>query len=454
MTSPEVLVMLLSALIAVVVIFSFVGIWPLLFFSVTVLHLLATLGDEALREVGRLGIVPGWLVIAAFGLFSTPKTGRAWGNISSAARLWLFLLLFWSGVSVAWSEFKGDTLGKWLPYAMIIGALIVLAKKRWSTSLLCLRSDMMAIATTIALSLVVSFVLTFVGGAPGFVQGNRYQGLFQNPNTVGQMAVVAFALLLSSPAGSFRLVKASLGAVLISGVILSGSRTAFAGLLVIALVFTVRLFSRKRLAPVAVLGFLAVAASALLYGLLAPQSVDAAVASLTQQTRVSSSSNSGYSPLSGREDLWLRGVDSFRKEPLTGHGLNSSRFVIDPLDRTEMGVTQQAHNSYLEVLIDLGVVGGVIFGALIFVIVWRSLGSLRSSPWLTSTLLAILAMSVTESIIFGITSIVSIIFWMIVVVFAFCGYEERRAGPAHVDGGRYWVRPRTGARPAGCHDRR
>ncbi len=83
-----------------------------------------------------------------------------------------------------------------------------------------------------------------------------------------------------------------------------------------------------------------------------------------------------HSIYSGREAIWPEVIDGFREHPVVGNGTSASwRFV-----RTEHGITQElsAHNLYLSILYQSGIVGllGLIF--LVFVL-FRSLWTMSDS---------------------------------------------------------------------------
>lgn len=75
--------------------------------------------------------------------------------------------------------------------------------------------------------------------------------------------------------------------------------------------------------------------------------------------------------LSGREVYWSRAYNNFIKHPLTGTGLDSTRYAKYPL--FVIGVTRSdyAHNFALQILSDAGLLGFCTFLILIAVLIWQ-----------------------------------------------------------------------------------
>jgi O-antigen ligase len=64
--------------------------------------------------------------------------------------------------------------------------------------------------------------------------------------------------------------------------------------------------------------------------------------------------------LSGRSEMWPIGMDLFSQKPLVGHGLGTSEAMLDALGGTfREAQGSQFHNSYVTILVETGVVGGL-----------------------------------------------------------------------------------------------
>ena len=81
--------------------------------------------------------------------------------------------------------------------------------------------------------------------------------------------------------------------------------------------------------------------------------------------------------LSSRTDLWSVALDAFGQNPIFGYGITSSRGLF--YDETGLG---GGHNAVINTLVELGIVGIVIWGTLIWLVVrgiWQLRGTVRSS---------------------------------------------------------------------------
>jgi exopolysaccharide production protein ExoQ len=99
--------------------------------------------------------------------------------------------------------------------------------------------------------------------------------------------------------------------------------------------------------------------------------------------------------LNSRTDLWALALDSFRQQPIFGHGMGASRGLF--LAETGLG---GGHNAFINALVDEGVVGAVLFLGLILTVTVVLVSLLRSqrSRGDAGTLLAITAFFVTDGI--------------------------------------------------------
>ncbi len=152
--------------------------------------------------------------------------------------------------------------------------------------------------------------------------------------------------------------------------IITGSRSGVLALTV-ALIAMVA-FAGRRKAKALVLALLAALAAFLVFATFAPESV---------KERIAQATPGQVDPEEGRRSLWEVGWRMFEDNPVDGVGLGSFRassihYVVDPgagaLERTDevIDLPQDAHNVYLQVLAELGVVGAILFLAvLIFPIV-------------------------------------------------------------------------------------
>ena len=207
------------------------------------------------------------------------------------------------------------------------------------------------------------------------VLGDRWRGFFVNPNALGSTtALVTPWLIVMAPRERGRARAAAFAAVIALVVIcwLSGSRTAFGGLLIggaIALWHRVR----ARL-------LIAVAAAGVLVGALAVSDVDLKAGRVGDMTRAETISN-----FSGRVELWGIGLRLAKDSPVLGHGYKGSRFVEileEEAGGNVISVKTQGvnfHSQWVETLVDLGVPGAALLLLLLYVVGKRILAIGRGS---------------------------------------------------------------------------
>jgi len=88
--------------------------------------------------------------------------------------------------------------------------------------------------------------------------------------------------------------------------------------------------------------------------------------------------------LSGRRELWNTAFGLFRDRPLFGYGFGNTAAVMRTLTTQASG---QIHNSYLRVFVGLGVGGGVVYLALFFSALFRSLYRSVDTPGVITAVL-------------------------------------------------------------------
>jgi O-antigen ligase len=157
------------------------------------------------------------------------------------------------------------------------------------------------------------------------------------------------------------------------GIALSGTRTALLAS-VVGMAFGLASLTRLRLA--ARVAIFVLLASIILFLLPYVQTLESFQRLGTTGTELTSGD------LNNRTNNWSEGLASFVEHPLLGVGSNMYR-SINSLAKTAEG--KVSHNSYLSVLVELGLIGFVIFAiilAIAFIQAWRQ-PKWQSWFWLT-----------------------------------------------------------------------
>ena len=189
-------------------------------------------------------------------------------------------------------------------------------------------------------------------------------------NTLGRVFITAYALLLfawweSKDSRTSLGLFAVLG-ILSLGILLTFSRNAFLGFLVINALFLMWKFNMKKLG-LAVLG-------ASVAAMLAPEAL---------YRRITQGWDENADAISaGRIDgIWQPLLPETLKSPLWGSGLDSILWS-SPMNNGAMVLVAHPHNAYLEALLDMGLIGLALL-LLFYWQVWKGFRALGSNPYLT-----------------------------------------------------------------------
>ena len=273
--------------------------------------------------------------------------------------LLLVVFLGWATLSLIWVESLADGGDSVVRYSLnVLLFLIVFTAVDTRRRALAVSAAFVAAAT---LSAVYGLL------APADLQGDealtRFAGSVADPNEFAALAVAALMLAASLGAAAKRSPGLRLGAIVAAGlctasVFLTLSRGGLIALAV-GLVAAVVVVNRGRWVVVGVT--LVVALGGLAYfTVLAPS------AALERVTSVDSGS--------GREDIWAVGWRMVEAHPVRGVGSgnfqrSSVHYLLQPgaIERNDFIVDtpEVAHNIYLQVLAELGVVGLALFVAIL-----------------------------------------------------------------------------------------
>jgi O-antigen ligase len=199
--------------------------------------------------------------------------------------------------------------------------------------------------------------------------------LGMHANDLGRLYAVAYALLLfiwaESKDAGLRLALLVSMAMVVVALILTFSRGAFLGFVVVNVLFLLWRRNAKTLI------FVALLAAGALFAL--PGAV---------YDRITTGYGEGLNVISaGRiEEIWLPLLPEVLRSPIYGSGLGSILWseTMRGAGTTILGVTQ-AHNAYLETLLDMGIAGLILVCAY-FVHLWKGFRALGVDPSLSPTL--------------------------------------------------------------------
>lgn len=322
------------------------------------------------------------------------------------AMQWSLPLAALAVLSTVWSQFPFYTIRRALPFALagVFGLYIAIRFPVWR-QLRILRITMIALAVgTIIMAL--AFPKLSLDASAG--HHADWQGVFTQKNACGRIMVLATAVLMADWKISWQRIASA--ALFLVVMLMSGSRSAWlveGGLLLlwVSLVLAKRLDSRSRL----------IAASFAAFTLLPAAATAALIYCRTLLTWMGRDAT-----LSGRTLIWKQVWLFILRRPCFGWGYDAFwRGIQGEAFRVVAAVhfmVFHAHNGLLEIWLELGAVGFVLF-ALSYFRAWRRLlprlhaGEIDRSMWMVFVLALILFYDLDENTLL----IYNGLFWVLYV---------------------------------------
>ena len=201
-----------------------------------------------------------------------------------------------------------------------------------------------------------------------------FSAMGMHANDLGRLYAVAYGLLLftwwETKDAALKTTLVATMAVAVIAMILTFSRGAFLGFMVINALFLLWKFNAKSVG----IGLLVAGAAALVMP-----------AAIIRRVTMGFDTGDANTVSAGRiEGIWGPLAPEFLKSPLWGNGLDSTMWA-DAMWAEQMLTVTHPHNAYLQALLDMGIVGLVLLVAY-YIHVWRSMRSLGSNAWLSPTM--------------------------------------------------------------------
>lgn len=277
----------------------------------------------------------------------------------------------WASMSYAWSIAPELTAVRITSYAQLF--LMVWLIWEFASDAAQQRSLMIAyvLGTWLAAGSTIWSFLQGMGGGPEGAAG-RYTAPGENENELGIILAIGVAMasyLLSHSRRSRGLWFLSVP-VFFLAIVLTGSRGSFLASMIALLLFPMGLrqlpASMKAASAIAVVALIAASMMWL------PDSIWTRVQSIPAEL--------SQGTLTKRTDIWSAGIEAFRNHSFLGVGAGAFEASV----YRKLDIAYVAHNSYLSVLVELGVVGILLFGSLLLGLLGMaaSLPSRYRSLWL------------------------------------------------------------------------
>ena len=292
------------------------------------------------------------------------------------------LFVLWNALSVFWSENPNRSFAHAKTWAQMLLLVLIL----WD--LYTTRSSILA-----GLQAYIVGGYVAVGSALyNFFTGNAYYTNYQrfspgetNPDGFGFIMAlgipVAWYLAGSLPSSGiarfFRFINYVYIPAALLGIALSGTRTALLAS-VVGMAFGLASLTRLRL--IARILIFALLASIILILLPYVETLKSFQRLGTTGTELTSGD------LNNRTNNWRDGLASFEEHPLLGVGANMYRSV-NSLAKDNQG--KVSHNSYLSILVELGLIGFILFGIILVITFAQAWRQPKWQSWFWLTVLAV-----------------------------------------------------------------
>lgn len=307
--------------------------------------------------VGGLGRLTGIILL----LFSIPLfIGRGAITVRRVPIPLVIMGLYalWSVAGLLWTIEQSSTVG----YVSTFLQLLVLVVALWQIF------GYEAGRRAIMQAFVIGCVLAVMDGVRNFAEGNeavylRFSVSNTDPNEYALVLALGIPMafeLFTRGKRWLRFLNLMFIPVLLVGIVLSSSRggtiAAAVALLVLPLgIFTLDRFGRH----VIVLLFSLVLLAVPFYW------AEIAATVGTNLDRISTLGDELTSgTLNERSTIWLAGVDAFTVRPVVGSGGGTFPAAIEK----EVGMRQVAHNTFLSVVVEMGILGFLLFAAILLTV--------------------------------------------------------------------------------------
>ncbi|HXF94550.1 MAG TPA: O-antigen ligase family protein [Gemmatimonadales bacterium] len=330
---------------------------------------------DPLANLPVLGSIPRIVGLAASGVGVLHILARRRVRELSWFHLFAALFVLWAGVSTFWSLDPAATRARVVTAVQLLVMVWLIWEIAWSPERqrALLQAYVLGVCVA-ALATIHNYWAGSVWLSEGAYETSRFAALKQDPNELGVILALGLPMAwylglagAQRPLAWLWRLYLPLG---LTGILLTASRAAFLTALV-ALGIVPWTLGRVRLRTKAVLYALAVGSL-----LLAAHFVPDASLKRIQSTRADI--EAGY--FGGRIYIWLAGLQVAREHPLAGVGAGAFGPAVAPTLHREMA----SHQTLLEILVEQGVVGLLLFLAMVASVVapLRHLPVLERRLWL------------------------------------------------------------------------
>jgi O-antigen ligase len=337
--------------------------------------------SETLPTLGELAI-GRWLglIAAGFGVLRLVMLGR--GRPLTPLHYWMLAFVAWAGLSILWTVDWQGTLTRTGTYVqLLVVAWLIWELARTESRIAGLLLAYALGAFIAGISLIANYWQGLTAGSLSDSSGgsiwdqDRYTIAGSNGNDLGLtiamgIPIIFYLLSRRKGAGWAMLLWVQLVCCFVA-VLLTGSRGS---LLATGVSLVMLPFMMFRLSPYQKAGTVLVCAAMLAVGIATiPEATLARLLSISDELQEGT--------LTHRTLIWAAGLDVFRDNPMVGVGSGAyGAAVLRAID-----IPYVAHNTFLSVLVELGIIGGLLLLGLLASLVRAALrmSSTERSLWIT-----------------------------------------------------------------------
>ncbi len=336
--------------------------------------------DEAVASAnqGPHGVPRGVILLSlgGFAAVSLLRRSRNPLRINGGLGYLIIFFLVWAALSIAWADDSMMELKRVVGFALLaLGAFAV--AERFS-----IRQVMFLAFVTCGLFLVVGVVAEIaLGTFHIFQRGYRFCGT-DDPNvgSWGLATLVLTSIFLASTSDRHRGIFWTTGSVGLAFLILSRTRTSFAAV-ILALGGCWFLVSSRPRKLASILGLIFI--GCLAYFVLDNELVSYALKALLLGREGTSGTGTDTATLTGRIPVWSECLSYIVKHPFLGYGFDcfwTPQRVIDITSAiSESTAVGWAFNSYIDLVLGVGVVGAGAYVLILGLAIKRSISLVKTS---------------------------------------------------------------------------
>lgn len=266
---------------------------------------------------------------------------------------------------------------------------------------------------------IISYLMIFISPRMVFLSG-RFQGILQNPNSIGITCAIFLPLSLWQFLETKKKTPLFLFFLMLVALFISASRNSI-NAAVIAMGYFIYMRSKKYRPLIFFTSMSLIAILAWAIQTLAKQFFYAYYRTETIPT------------LGGRVEIWPLAWNLIMDKPIFGYGFGVEERILSLKYAilSQKGFSGYLHSSYLGIILQLGIIGFILFFIPLFILLFKELFSRPDSRMpslrhaLRTSFMAGLLCCLFESWVYSVGNAQAFPFWIIVMLLVFYRYQDK-----------------------------